>query len=96
MGAMALGDALCTRGFRPIALLPSLYRVYTKLRTVHVRQWIADHTRPFFALSADKSTLEVVARTLLHEQAREGEADTGALTAQIEISKCFDRVCWNR
>eukprot|EP00959_Pyramimonas_sp_CCMP1952_P152678 3194545-Pyramimonas_sp.AAC.1 len=33
-------------GFRPIALLPSLYRVYTKVGITHVRVWAARYARP--------------------------------------------------
>eukprot|EP00959_Pyramimonas_sp_CCMP1952_P459906 9479008-Pyramimonas_sp.AAC.1 len=84
------------RGFRPIALLPSLYRVYTKLRISHVRAWAARYTRPYFALGEGKSTLDVGARTMIYSEAHQGSASKAVVTTLIDISKCFDRVCWRR
>ena len=56
----------------------------------------AQKNRPYFALGAGKSTLEVGARTLLHCEAQQFTDSSAVLTVLIDISKCFDIICWNR
>eukprot|EP00959_Pyramimonas_sp_CCMP1952_P031526 661341-Pyramimonas_sp.AAC.1 len=56
-------------GFRPIALLPSVYRAWTKLRLVYVRRWARDHARPYFAMGVKKCTVDAAARLLARLEA---------------------------
>eukprot|EP00959_Pyramimonas_sp_CCMP1952_P102885 2151607-Pyramimonas_sp.AAC.1 len=81
-------------GLRPIALLPSIYRVYTKIRIVHVRRWAANHTRPYFALGSGRSTIDVGARAMVYAEAADARDQDAIITALIDISKCFDRLKW--
>eukprot|EP00959_Pyramimonas_sp_CCMP1952_P320621 6709675-Pyramimonas_sp.AAC.1 len=78
-------------GFRPIALLPSLYRAHTKVRISHVRAWAARSARPYFARGEGKSTLDVGARTMIYPGAHQGSLSEAVLTPLIDVSKCFDR-----
>eukprot|EP00959_Pyramimonas_sp_CCMP1952_P430272 9012151-Pyramimonas_sp.AAC.1 len=72
-------------GFRPIALLPSLCRLYMKVRAVHLRRWAAEHTRPFFALGQGKCTVDVAARTMVHAEAADRLQGDTIVTALIDI-----------
>eukprot|EP00959_Pyramimonas_sp_CCMP1952_P369956 7748392-Pyramimonas_sp.AAC.1 len=51
-------------GYRPIALLPATCRIWSKIRVVHIRRWATQHARPYFAMGASKSTVDVAARVL--------------------------------
>eukprot|EP00959_Pyramimonas_sp_CCMP1952_P370526 7760196-Pyramimonas_sp.AAC.1 len=57
-------------GYRPIALLVSLYRVWAKARIDHVRSWANRLGRPFLALGpGGRATTDVASRVLLHGEA---------------------------
>ena len=83
-------------GFRPIALLPALYRIYTKVRLQHVREWMATNSRPYFALGAQKCTLDVGARTMIYSEAFGSNQTKAATTTLVDIIKCIDRICWRK
>ena len=85
-------------GYRPIALLCSLYRVWAKARLNHVRSWASQLNRGYLALGAGKCTTDVASRVLLQGETQVGapryQDDRVALHSIVDIEKCFDRVNW--
>ena len=61
-------------GWRPIALLQAVYRVWSQVRGGQLRDWLLEHQRPYFALAAGKTTLDVASRALLHAEAALADA----------------------
>ena len=89
--------AKSTGGYWPIALLPSIYRVWAKARLSWVRSWASQLDRAYLALGSQKSTTDVAARVLVQTEA--GAMATGtehaSLHAIVDIAKCFDKVPWD-
>eukprot|EP00959_Pyramimonas_sp_CCMP1952_P062776 1312545-Pyramimonas_sp.AAC.1 len=73
-------------GFRPEALLPATYRIYTKPRLAQVRIWISQNTRPYFALGTHKCTLDVGARTMIYAEAYARDKRMATTTTLVDIS----------
>eukprot|EP00959_Pyramimonas_sp_CCMP1952_P407484 8540017-Pyramimonas_sp.AAC.1 len=82
-------------GFRPTALLPPVSHVCTKVRISHGRAWAVRSARPYFPLEG-KSTVDAGARTMIYSEDHQGSQSKAVPTTLIDISKCFDRVCWRR
>eukprot|EP00959_Pyramimonas_sp_CCMP1952_P425491 8913055-Pyramimonas_sp.AAC.1 len=57
-----------TGGFRPIALLHSLYRVWSRARVLEVQAWAAAAPRPYFFLGQGKGTLDAAAQVMLSSE----------------------------
>eukprot|EP00959_Pyramimonas_sp_CCMP1952_P291748 6102291-Pyramimonas_sp.AAC.1 len=84
-------------GASPIALLPSVYRVWAKARMTFVREWASQLCRPYLALGVQKATTGVAARLLVHAEAHTGDDPTRApLHAIVDIAKCFDKIPWRK
>ena len=77
-------------GFRTIGLLPSLYRVWAKLKMPLVRAWAATVPRPFLAAGVGKSTEDAVGRLLMTAEA--AKADEEVACVIVDIDKCYESV----
>eukprot|EP00959_Pyramimonas_sp_CCMP1952_P285893 5977916-Pyramimonas_sp.AAC.1 len=51
-------------GYRPIALLPSVYSAWAKARMTFARGWASQLCRPYLAIGVQKATTDVAARLL--------------------------------
>eukprot|EP00959_Pyramimonas_sp_CCMP1952_P062662 1310143-Pyramimonas_sp.AAC.1 len=71
-------------GFRPMALLPSVYRIWAKARLVHVICWARIRTIPNFAMGANKCTVDVAARLFVRAQAAARHPELAVVTALVD------------
>ncbi len=56
-------------GYRPIGLLPGLYRLWAKSRRAEADRWEAQHQRPFFAAAAGVGPMDAVWRQAARQEA---------------------------
>ena len=81
-------------GLRPIGLLPTIVRIWSRMRLVVAQQWQRTHERPFFYAGPMKSsTMAVWKQAALAETARGAGAAYGI--AMFDLQKAFERVPWD-
>ena len=85
-----------TGGYRPIALLPSIYRIWAKARVSWVRSWASQLCRSYLALEAQKWTTDVAARVLVQAEGEgcEGPDSPASVRAIMDFEPCSDKVAW--
>ena len=62
-------------GARPIALMPMLYRLWTKIRKDHIAQWDNDHREPFDAAVRGSSALRAAILSMYHDELNQLSGD---------------------
>ncbi len=76
-------------GRRPIGLLPSLYRIWSKVRVGYVRDWERRWARTYFAAGPGKAADAAAWRTALRaEMAASAKADSASVL--WDLLKCFE------
>ncbi len=69
-------------GFRPIGLLPAIYRVWARARRREADEWEASHQRPFFAAAAGNGTVDVMWRLTARQEAGVQEGLEAAIVGE--------------
>ncbi len=80
-------------GFRPIGLLPGLYRLWAKARRAEADRWEAKHQRPFFAAVAGVGPMDVVWRQAAKQEAgvSKGQAAAAVMEDMESFYELLDR-----
>ena len=55
-------------GVRPIALMPMIYRLWTKIRKVYIDEWEALHRGPWDAAVKGSSALRAAVLSMFHDE----------------------------
>ena len=79
-----------TGGFRTIGVLPTLYRVWAKLKMPLDRAWSAGVPRSYFAAGVGKATEDAVGRLLLTAEAKQEGEEVACMI--VDIDKCYEHV----
>ena len=79
-------------GERPIGFMPSIVRVWERLRKPILDQWVISQTRPYDWACKGRSAEVAAWQHLVLEEGRDDKPGVGRATAPLDMTKCFEQV----
>ena len=81
-------------GHRPIGLLPSLVRLWMRIRLPVAQAWQAAHERPFFYAGPAKGALVAAWKQSARAELA-AELQVPYASVMLDLAKAFERVPWD-
>ena len=79
-------------GERPIGLMPSIVRVWERMRKPILDQWMVSPTRSYDWACKGRSAEMAAWQHLVLEEGQDDKPGMGRATALLDVTKCFDQV----
>ena len=79
-------------GERPIGLMPSIVRVWERMRKPNLDQWMISQSRSYDWACKGRSAEMAAWQHLVLEEGQDDELGMGRSTALLDMTKCFEQV----